>query len=192
MKKRQRDIFAARLKQALAKKNLKLRNVAEALKVPLSTVGNWTQGRGMPAPDHFERLAKYVGLDPTYLRADDTLAPTGFRELAAIDRFADRFISSSGLVAESNPTVEIATSTGEEITVLLNEAFPGSTVVAWLSRADWEKMKEAYAFLEQRGKKPAQGRVLRACLQMLQLGEKFLEAFDQTEATKDGTRVPRA
>lgn len=177
MKIRQRSVFALRLKQALSEKGLKLREVATSLGVPLSTVGNWTQGRAMPSGDLMTRLAKILDVTPASLRADDQIAVESARETAAGVTAENRFLNPVGLPAESNPHVAVTFTTGEKMLVPLTEVFPASTVVAWLAPAEWKKMAEAMAFLGLHGEVAGQGKILAVALQRLTLDEHFLEAY---------------
>jgi len=181
LRSKRREIFARRLKAALQEKDLKLRQIADALKVPLSTVGNWTQGRGMPNRQMLTRLGELLGHPLDYLAGEPTTVPAANAQDAmfqSVERWADRFISPSGLIAESDPMAIVKGADGEELDVPLTEARPGECVVVLLSKDDWMRMKEAYDFLEGEGKKPTQAKILRAALHACQFNSQFSRTYE--------------
>lgn len=67
------NIFAKRLRDALALRNVKPASLAEALGLTLKTVYSWTQGRYLPPLDTFDKIAQFLDVSSDFLlgKVDD-------------------------------------------------------------------------------------------------------------------------
>jgi transcriptional regulator with XRE-family HTH domain len=61
------EAFGMRLKAAMARRSLRLRDVADACAVAVSTVGAWTQGKNWPDTELQPKLSQLVGEPIDYL-----------------------------------------------------------------------------------------------------------------------------
>lgn len=175
----QRENFSRRLRSAVQEKGLKFSEIATALKVPPSTVGGWTQSRGIPNQETLARLAEMLGCDVDYLAGISPPKDPSFAISRKRMEFEEsRLTSPSGLPTDPNPMVTVRGPDGEEMDVPLTEVFPQSCVVALLSKDDWSRMKEAYEFLQAEGFEPSQAKILRAALHACQLNPAFSRIYE--------------
>lgn len=69
---KQRKIVSDNLKHLLTEKNVKKTNVAHALNIRDSTLGNYFRGIRMPPEKILNQLADYFGVEPEYILTDHT------------------------------------------------------------------------------------------------------------------------
>jgi transcriptional regulator with XRE-family HTH domain len=67
------NIFAKRLREALALRNMRPADLAEALGLTLKAVYSWTQGRYLPPLDKFDKIVQILDVSSDFLlgKVDD-------------------------------------------------------------------------------------------------------------------------
>jgi len=67
------NIFAKRLREALALRNVRPADLAEALGLTLKAIYSWTQGRYLPPLEKFDRIAEILDVSSDFLlgKVDD-------------------------------------------------------------------------------------------------------------------------
>jgi len=95
-KTEQLEIFAARLKAAMARKDVTLQQVAEACKVAVSTVGAWTQGMNWPKVTIQPALAAYLDESVEFLIHGISVSSTTGKPVITEYEQASRFRTVSG------------------------------------------------------------------------------------------------
>lgn len=70
MDKSLRDVFVKNFREILEVKKITQKDISDKLKIPLTTVSTWANGKSYPRIDRMEQLAEFLGVSRIELMYD--------------------------------------------------------------------------------------------------------------------------